>query len=291
MSDEMDPNDLDPKKVVPMFSDHEVLRAAKAEAERENRHQREERRKLESTIPESAMPCPRLELRWRKTDYECACDYNIVIPVFSADIRVGSPAQYGPELRFCTGWTTTSGGRGDYPRYPNGVIDVPFRDGMHAAWDSHTTGFPAFVVWQGQAQSIMPIDPKSEPVKEYKDEPDEEDKKWAPRTSYHVIQEARNVIKRHAFKVRDLRDKHRERSWAWLYFNKMFDDLMEQAGAIEDPGFTDFGDWVRFRADGIKIELEKRVCSECGADIPDDLTEACEHIFGEDARAFLGKKE
>ena len=281
----------DEKKVVPMFSDHDVIKAAKLEAERVSRHEKEEQRKIASTIPESKLPCPRLELRWNKGEYEKRCDYSFVLPITSGDVRKGAAVQFGSELRFCMGWTTNSGGGANHPLYPNGIIDVPFRDGMHAAWDSHTTGFPAFVIWQGQAQSILPIEPSGKPIEVPDDEHPEGGKEWAHRAATHVLEEAQKVIRRTAFKVRDLRDEQRERSWAWLYFNSMHDDLMEQAGGIEDRSFTDFGDWVRFRADGIKVDLEKRVCSECGEEIPDDLTKACEHIFGEDARAFMGEDE
>ncbi|MBW2169802.1 MAG: hypothetical protein JRG69_11200 [Deltaproteobacteria bacterium] len=276
-------------KVVPMFSDHDVIKAAKAEVERMSRHEREEQRKIASTIPESKLPCPRLELRWNKGEYEKRCDYNFVLPITQGDIRSGAAVQFGPELRFCMGWTTNSGGDVDHPRYPNGVINVPFRDGAHAAWDSHNTGFPAFVIWQGQAQSILPVEPTGDPVEDPDDEHSRGDAEWAHRAATHVLEEAQKVIRRTAFKVRDLRDEQRERSWPWLYFNKMYDDLMEQADSIENRSFTDFADWVRFQADDIKIGMEKRVCGECGKEIPNDLTQACEHIFGEDARLFLAE--
>lgn len=277
----------DDKKVTSLFSDHDVIKAAKEEVERMSRHEREEQRKIVSTISESELPCPRLELRWNKGEYEKRCDYNFVLPITVGDIRKGSAVQFGSELRFCMGWTTNSGGGDTHPLYPNGIIDVPFRDGMHIAWDSYNTGFPAFVVWQGQAQSILPSQPSGEPIEDPADEQFGGDKEWAHLAATHVLEEARKLIRRTAFKVQGLRDERVDRSWTWLYFNKIYDDLMGQASRIEDRLFNEFGDWIRFRADGIKIDLEKRVCSECGEEIPDDLTKACEHVFGEDARAFL----
>lgn len=275
------------KKVTPLFSDHDVIKAAKSEAERMSQHEKEEYRKIASTIPESALPCPRLELRWNKGEYEKRCDYSFVLPITSGDIRKGAAVQFGSELRFCMGWTKNSGGGVDHPLYPNGVIDVPFRDGMHAAWDSYNTGFPAFVVWQGQAQSIPPIEPTGKPIEDPDGEHPGGGKEWAHRAATHALEEAQKLIRRTAFKVQILRNEQREHSWAWFYFSKMYDDLMKQADGIKDCSFTDFGDWVRFRAGGVKIDLEKRVCSECGEEIPDDLTKACEHVFGEDAKAFL----
>lgn len=280
--------DLD---VIPMFSDHDVIKAAKAEAERMNAHQAEEQRKIASTIPESAMPCPRLELRWVRVGYETRCDYNIVIPINKNDIREGSPVNIGSELRFCMGFTTTHTSRDGHPLWPNGVIDTPYRDGKHAAWDSHRTGFPAFVVWQGQAQSILPEEPNGEPIED--DPPDEKPgggKDWAHRSSSRVLNDARDMIKRHAFKVQGLRDGQQKGSWPWLYFDWIYETMMVQAKRIDDDGFTDFEDWVRFRTSKINIGVVKRVCSKCGADVPRDITQACEHVYGDNAREFAAKE-
>jgi len=277
-------------KVTPMFSDHDVIRAAKAEQERMNAHQAEEQRKIASTIPESAMPCPRLELRWHKEEYELRCDYNFVLPIHKYDIREDAPVRFGSELRFCMGWITSHGGNPEYPLWPNGVIEVPFRDGKHAAWDSHATGFPAFVVYQGQAQSILPEEHSGGPIEE-KEEYDREHRDWAGQHYYHLVADLKNQLRRFSHRVRDLRDKHREGSWAWLYFDEMLEDVNEKTSELGESFGYDFEDWMAERAPRIHIEKVKRVCSECGADIPKDLTKACEHVFGEDARAFLKKKE
>jgi len=250
----------------------------------------EEQRKIGSTITESELPCPRLELRWANGgSYGRRCDYNIVIPIDKYDIREGSPAQHGSELRFCMGWTTVNGGRDESPMCGE-VIETPFRDGRHAAWDRYRIGFPAFVVWDGKAQSIVADKPNGEPIEAPANERSFGDKDWAHRESTHILVEAKNVIKRHAEKVRELRDQQPKGSWPWLYFNSMVDALTAQADEIEDCHFTDFEDWVRFHTDDIDIKVAKRVCSKCGADIPDDVTKACEHVFGETSRAFLKKE-
>lgn len=265
----------------------EFLERERAERARQQAWEAEKQRKIASTIPESELPCPRLELRWANGgSHGRRCDYNIVIPIHKYDIREDSPAHHGSELRFCMGWTTVSGGRDESPMYGE-IIETPFRDGKHAQWDSHTTGFPAFVVWDGKAQSIEAEKPTGEAIPSPDGEHRFGDKRWAHRESTRVLVEAKNIIKRHAEKVRELRDQHPKGSWMWLYFNAMEDDLLGEANDIEDRGFTDFGDWVRFRTDKIEIEGTKRVCSECGAEVPDDVTEACEHVFGEDARAFM----
>lgn len=251
----------------------------------------EHRRRIDSTILESDLPCPRLELRWEVNGREKRCDYNFVLPITSGDVRIGCAAQFGSELRFCMGWTTCSSIRENHPVFPNGLIDMPYRDESHIAWDSHSTGLPAFVVWDGKAQSILSIKPTGEPVVDQPDEHPMGDKDWGHRAATNVLEEAQKLIRRTAFMVRDLRDQHRKKSWPWLYYHSMWDKLRMEADGIRDHSFEDFGNWMRFTADGIKIDNVKRVCAECGADIPRDLTKACEHIFGEDSRKFLGEGE
>lgn len=282
---ERDPGDLD---VIPMFSDHDVIRAAKAEQERMNAHQREAQRRIASAIPETAMPCPRLELRWHKEEYELRCDYNFVLPIHKFDIREDAAVRFGSELRFCMGWATMHSSSPDMPLWPNGVIEVPFRDGKHAAWDSHATGFPAFVVYQGQAQSIEAEEPKGGPI-EGKELHDENHADWAGQHYYHLVKDLKNQLRRFSHRVKDLRDRQRERSWPWFYFDQMLDHVTEQIDDLgEDFGY-DFESWMMEKAPRIRIEKVKRICSECGAEVPDDLTKACEHIFEPDEREFLEK--
>lgn len=285
---ERDPGDLD---VIPMFSDHDVIKAAREEQERMNAHQQEEQRRIASTIPETGMPCPRLELRWHKEKYELRCDYNFVIPIHQHDIREDAAVRYGSELRFCMGWTTVGGGMGDMPLWPNGVIDVPYRDGKHAAWDSHTTGFPAFVVYQGQAQSIVAEEPQGGAIEDTLQRYPTDHRDWAGEHYYHLVKSLKNQLREFASRVLHLRDSQRKQSWAWLYFDQMHDHVMKKIGDIGDDFGFDFEKWMMKKAPKIRIEMVKRVCKECGAEIPDDMTKACEHIFGEDAREFLAKEE
>jgi len=275
------------KKITPMFSDHEVIKAAKEEAEKVSAHEREQQRKLASTIPESEMPCPRLELRWVKTDHDLRCDYNIVIPIDSNDIRRDAAVRFGSELRFCTGWTTSSSDRS--PLLSNGVIDVPYRDGKHAAWDSYRINFPAFTVWQGQAQSVLPEEPRGEPVQDPKMH-EENHRDWATRHYFYFIKDLKNQIRKFAHRVLRLRDGHRKQSWPWLFFNQMYDHLMEKINNLGDDFGHDFIGWMIECAPKIKADMIKHVCAECGAEVPDNLTQACEHIFEPEARAFLEKE-
>lgn len=278
----------DDDNVTPMFSDHDVIKAAREEQERVNAHAREEQRKIESTIPESAMSCPRLELRWHKTDYELRCDYNFVIPIDSNDIREDAAVRFGTELRFCMGWTTMHSGNREMPLWPNGVIEVPYRDGKHAAWDSYRTKFPAYVVYQGQAQTIEAEEPMGKPIAE-KELHDQSHSDWAGEHYYHLVKDLKNQLRRFSHRVRDLRDRQRERSWPWFYFNQMLDHVTEKIDGLGDSFGYDFENWMMEKAPRIRIEKVKRVCSDCGAEVPKDLTKACEHIFEPDEVEFLEK--
>lgn len=106
------------------------------------------------------LPLPRLQLTWREApddpEYEWACDYELLVPVSRLDIRnngkrgkIGGGPGY---IKASLGGTRTSG-RGPLarraidPSHPDvPVLDTPFRDGAHAAWDSFRLGFPAYVV-------------------------------------------------------------------------------------------------------------------------------------------------
>jgi hypothetical protein len=239
-----------------------------------------------SRLLESELPCPRLELRWFKNGFERRCDYNFVIPVTKHDVRIGSSVQYDAELRHCMGWTTVRGGGEDAPLCSDGSIDIPFRDASHIAWDSFSTGLPAFVVWKGEAQLISPKEPTGEIIDDVEEENYGGGINWVNESSNRMLLDVKKTIKNHCRKIELLRDGCRVGSWRWLWLNEILKKLVRED---ESEIFTDFEEWLSSRASKIKIDNEKRVCSDCGVEIPRDISKACEHIFEEDDREFLEK--
>lgn len=88
----------------------------------------------------SNLPCPRLELRWSRTDdarYEWKCVYALVIPLSEYDIRAeNEQSEYFVPINT----TKASIGRGS-PIY-DGKVETPYRDGCHAKWDRAALGLP-----------------------------------------------------------------------------------------------------------------------------------------------------
>lgn len=118
-----------------------------------------------SFIPESELPCPRLELRWvdQEADeggYTVVCEYSYVFPIAHLDIRAeGEDAngeyRYGVrrEHRALIGKTHSTRTAAD--RIRDGQIETPFRDGSHIHWDRpHFGNPPMFAVACGQAMQI-----------------------------------------------------------------------------------------------------------------------------------------
>ena len=90
------------------------------------------------------MPCPRLELEWVKTGNtwkKRECVYSLVLPLGDYDVRAEN--EDGKRVRNETkaeiGRTRVSGGK-DEPPIWDGVVDLPFRDGAHAFFDSEALG-------------------------------------------------------------------------------------------------------------------------------------------------------
>jgi hypothetical protein len=252
----------------------------------QDRHEEFVRKVLESTISESELPCPRLELRWRKLGADRVSDYNIVIPITSVDIRKDMPECFGSELRINICWTTNSGGDKEHPLRSNGIIDTPYRDSAHAAWDSYRLGLPAFVVWDGRAQSIEVRELNDYPPVE-EDTKDESPIGWAQRMFRLETREVRNKLGRFAKKILKIRDSQHEGGWGWLYLDALYNKAA--GNAPDDYYFPVFRDWVA-QASEIEIEGTHRVCSVCGAEVPEDITEACEHVFEPSDRALLKER-
>lgn len=113
---------------------------------------------MKRIINADLMPAPRLELRWEKdgdTWENRICNYNLVIPLQENDCRRDHEDGEQTEQTINIGQTLVSMGLG-FPLYGDekGLhIDVPFRDGAHAIWDSKVLGgLPIYAVYEHKAQ-------------------------------------------------------------------------------------------------------------------------------------------
>ena len=104
----------------------------------------------EPIIDAATLPAPRLQLRWEKTDWHADdCVYELVVPVHANDIRDQGGGVFIQELG-----RSHVDGCGKIPM--DHQIDLPYRDGAHAAWDSHALGLPAYAVDGDRAARIPP---------------------------------------------------------------------------------------------------------------------------------------
>lgn len=105
-----------------------------------------------------ALPAPRLQFRWAPFEgdsrYGWACHYELVLPLREHDIRRevwedGEQAGERSELVLNVGGVTKRGGS-EAPcldLHGRRCFDTPFRDGVHAGWDSLALGgLPIFVI-------------------------------------------------------------------------------------------------------------------------------------------------
>jgi hypothetical protein len=236
-------------------------------------------------IREEDLPAARLELRWRE-DGEWICDYNVVFPITAGDIRQGSPANHGSELRIPSGQTRVNGLRKG-PMFDDGVdeIHTPFRASHHIAWDSFTSGLPAYVVYDGKAQLIEPTESTGEPIED--PEPIERTSSaWASETFTRKISDAGLEFERFANDVRFERDKYVKGSLPWSYYDALALDADNTARNLAKRFSQPFCDWI-YNVAAELVGKTKVVCAECGADIPELIEEACEHIFDAEARLLL----
>jgi hypothetical protein len=119
-----------------------------------------------TTIPESDMPAPRLELRWEDKEdagrgYKVQCVYSLVLALDEHDIRAercegdGRPLPNVKELKVKIGNTLSDGSAARRYRQVHDEVDTPFRDGAHAQWDSKQLGdLPIYAVAAGRAMLV-----------------------------------------------------------------------------------------------------------------------------------------
>ena len=129
------------------------------------------------------LPAPRLQLRWEEenaadSDKERSgtwlCHYEMVIPLSRLDIRRerddGTATDEDGNIKGSCFMALPMGLTRIYPmkspmesdRNGEQVLREPFRDSMHASWDSQRLGMPAFVVWREHRKEIEPSVPLSE---------------------------------------------------------------------------------------------------------------------------------
>lgn len=122
-----------------------------------------------STIPESEMPAPRLELRWTdegapfRDGYTIACVYSVVIKLGDYDIRKErvdenyEPLPNVPTHSAELGKTLSTGEVGRKWHREQDAIGTPYRDGAHAQWDAKQLGnLPIYAVACGRAMLVEP---------------------------------------------------------------------------------------------------------------------------------------
>jgi hypothetical protein len=106
--------------------------------------------KIEKREPLLGLPAPRLQFRWEPIaepvdGFNWMCHYEFVMALKEGDIRRTNDKK--SEMVIPLGGTRV--GRDKAPIYPDGTIDTPFRDGVHAGWDAAQLGSPPiFAVWE-----------------------------------------------------------------------------------------------------------------------------------------------
>ena len=98
----------------------------------------------------NALPMPRLQITWTKTE-ECEyhAAYELIVPLDNYDIRNEAEIE-GGEKPGCIRLPMSGGtkvGSSVGPILQDGVLDTPFRDGVHLMRDAVCLGLPAFVVY------------------------------------------------------------------------------------------------------------------------------------------------
>lgn len=150
-----------------IYAANTVVKAGEIDMTLHHANRPEASRKLRSS---KGLPVPRLELRWdeigRPKDFGTFrrnCRYLLVMPITRYDIRTDARVANadGTALEFEFG--TTSCGGGDCPRVflERDQVDMPYRDGSHAAWDSFNLKIPAYATCGEHAMFIEPREPSA----------------------------------------------------------------------------------------------------------------------------------
>lgn len=123
----------------------------------------------------SAIPAPRLQLRWELGDeanWEWHCHYELVLPLREHDIRRevwadgDDTGQRLSELviPMSEGYTRRGSSRAPCETDSGGkVFDTPYRDGAHASWDAaQLGGLPTYAIAPDGTAILKPTPEQSQ---------------------------------------------------------------------------------------------------------------------------------
>jgi len=238
------------------------------------------------------LPAPRLELRWERESHSAwLCRYNIVIPLSSNDIRLEGFDAAGREFRRQLSSTRCSrSSYNDDDPYPirGGIIETPFRDGAHIAWDSFLMKLPAYVVRDHYAQFI-----EAHEAKEYPEEPKDAPKVVLPlkglaQAARYKVDTARQALRQVVSDIEEEQRKTPKDTLSRRFLGVLKETVDKVMKTLTEPYLPDPDGWF-YNLDGQTEVLPgaKVVCATCGADVPDDVREACRHILDDAMRAEI----
>ena len=125
-------------------------------------------KKRSPLISTKDLPTPRLELRWAHDGTPAGwgelrrdCRYLLIMPITPRDIRTDARVATadGTALEFEFGTTSCGGGTCQRVFLERDQVDMPYRDGSHAAWDSFNLKIPAYATCGEHAMLIEPRKP------------------------------------------------------------------------------------------------------------------------------------
>ena len=91
---------------------------------------------------ENKKPCPRFQFKWVKVGLNWEkriCIYSLILPLKKLDVRHTDGNNNPTEQVLEISRTNVTDGNGEPPIYA-GIVNTPFRDGVHAQWDNEALG-------------------------------------------------------------------------------------------------------------------------------------------------------
>lgn len=125
--------------------DVELEELREAERRREYGEEWAWMRQTESDEAEG-LPVPRLEIRWRRSDWWWSATYALVYRHLLGQVVIQP-----------LGITRLHGGPPGQPIY-NGKVDTPYRDGVHIRHEMRTLKLPGYAVCEGLVTELEPLE-------------------------------------------------------------------------------------------------------------------------------------